>query len=249
MRGEEDDMMPMLSLRTMSHDEQLIFEELRFCSGASYPFVIDTGSLESIIPMASLQLIDVKCPIKPTKVQIQGVTGHHLALLGEVELMVQRNDKTNTPVRFLVAESGSAILGLRQILQLNLTIELFKGMPNSQVEQQPEVSLSLFNHTNTQHVDTCSQVKQDQNSTLTTHGNSRTMLNEANPRRTKTKPVNKSAYTQVIRIDPDPDDDRPPPQRASQIGKANLREGSCGVCNQHEPSNVNDALSRRIKRH
>ncbi|MDY6930135.1 MAG: hypothetical protein SWN10_24060, partial [Pseudomonadota bacterium] len=135
---EEENSMPIFSLRTTSADEQLIYEKVRFISGAEYDFIVDTGSSLSIIPSAALELIDPDYQIQPTSVRIHGVTGHQLKLIGEVVLTVQRQDQRCTPIRFLVAKHGTAILGLETIRQLGVTVKL----------ATPQVSLCLMNHTN-----------------------------------------------------------------------------------------------------
>ena len=119
-----DDCSPVYTLRTMSDYEHYIYKNVIFQSGAQHKFIVDTGSGESIISKSVLQFVCPNAVIRPTTVKILGVTGHRLPLLGEASLMVQNSVQQFVPIRFLIAQSHSSILGLKALRILNQPVLL-----------------------------------------------------------------------------------------------------------------------------
>ncbi|MDY6929942.1 MAG: RNase H-like domain-containing protein [Pseudomonadota bacterium] len=120
----EENSSPIYTLQTTVPNQQFIHKELVFQSGASHPFIVDTGSSESIIPVTVLHAIDSNATVQSTNVRIHGVTGHKLKLLGQVNLPVQQRDKSYVSVRFLVAAHSPSILGLHALRQLDKQVTL-----------------------------------------------------------------------------------------------------------------------------
>ncbi len=54
-----------------------------------------------------------KSAVQPTSAVIQGVTGHHLSLLGQTEMPIRSSTGRVVPNRFLVMHRGAKRLGLK----------------------------------------------------------------------------------------------------------------------------------------
>ncbi len=66
-----------------------IYQTLEFANGKSMPFILDTGSVESLFASADLRKFCPETAVQPTSAVIQGVTGHHLSLLGQTETPIR----------------------------------------------------------------------------------------------------------------------------------------------------------------
>ncbi|VDP76928.1 unnamed protein product [Echinostoma caproni] len=109
----------LLSLRSESQRTQFLYTDMTLQSSTAHKFIVDTGSMESIISIAVLRSIFPQAKIHPTSVQILGVTEHKLPLIGEVSLMVHYKEHRLVPIRFLIAKNSPSILGLIAIRELN----------------------------------------------------------------------------------------------------------------------------------
>ncbi|VDP90687.1 unnamed protein product [Echinostoma caproni] len=116
----------VLSLRTESQRTQFLYTDVTFQSARKHKFIVDTGSMESIISIAVLRSTCPQAKIHPTSVRILGVTGHNLSLLGEVSLMVHSKEHRLVPIRFLIAKISPSILGLTAIRELNHCVAPYK---------------------------------------------------------------------------------------------------------------------------
>ncbi len=58
--------------------------------------------------------------IQPTSAVIQGVTGHQLSLLGQVEIPSRLSASRVVPNRFLVMQRGATLLGPKDMKQITL---------------------------------------------------------------------------------------------------------------------------------
>ena len=110
------------SLQTTCPNSQFIHQRVIFESGQTHSFIVDTGSSESIIPNGVLQKVCPAAVVKVTNIQIRGVTGHRLQLLGETTLKVHVENRRLVPIRFLVSESSPAILGLQAMKSLDRSV-------------------------------------------------------------------------------------------------------------------------------
>ncbi|MBM6549378.1 hypothetical protein, partial [Streptococcus dysgalactiae] len=102
-------------MQLTSGAQQFIYKYITFDSGESAEFIVDTGSSESVIPLQLLNKVAPDANLSYTKVQLRGVTGHRLPLLGETTLSVKEQHQLLLPVRFLVSTNSPAILGLNAL--------------------------------------------------------------------------------------------------------------------------------------
>ena len=87
-------------------------------------FIVDTGSVESLIP---IDLLKKFCPspcIQKTDQLIIGITGHSLKILGFCMINIIR-DGTRFLCKFLVSTTGPAIIGLTVMKQLKFQLSLY----------------------------------------------------------------------------------------------------------------------------
>ena len=111
-------------MQTTSRTQQFIHKSLIFDSGERAEFIADTGSCESIIRSKILNRVALGAAVISTNVQLRGVTGHLLPLIGETTLFVQGEHQTAVPIRFLVCPNSPAILGLNALRTLRHSVTL-----------------------------------------------------------------------------------------------------------------------------
>ncbi len=104
------------------------------------PFILDTGSVESLIASADLRKFCPETVIQPTSAIIQGVTGHHLSLLGQTEIPIWSSNGRVVPIRFLVMQRGLTLLGLKAMKQLSVSITLQANVAPAPRDLQSKVA-------------------------------------------------------------------------------------------------------------
>lgn len=89
-------------------------------SGTTHDFIIDTGSIDSIISKSNLAKFYPSFQLIDTSLTIRGITGHSLPLLGTCCIPILNDKRQTISSRFLVASTGPSILGLRELKKLNV---------------------------------------------------------------------------------------------------------------------------------
>ncbi|CAH8625627.1 unnamed protein product [Schistosoma intercalatum] len=112
-----------LSLSTISKGNAHIQKRLYTSLGSFHDFIVDTGSIESIISFNNLKSLDPNVVVRPTEVSILGITGHKLPIRGFCELLIKDDNSSCIPCEFFVCETGLSILGLKNLKRLK--VELF----------------------------------------------------------------------------------------------------------------------------
>ncbi len=97
-------------------------------TGNVHCFILDTGSVESLIPFSELQKFHPEAVIRKTSIGIKGVTGHVMSSKGETTIPLINEEGMIVQCKFLVTERGLSILGLRALKQMQITICL-SGAP------------------------------------------------------------------------------------------------------------------------
>ena len=121
---DRDEESPVYVMQLTSGLQHYIHKTIIFDSGEHAEFIVDTGSSESVIPIQTLNRVAPGSSVKPTGVQLRGVTGHILPLLGEATLRVQDENRTSIPIRFLVSSNSPSILGLKALRALKHSVHL-----------------------------------------------------------------------------------------------------------------------------
>ncbi|VDP40661.1 unnamed protein product [Schistosoma margrebowiei] len=84
-----------LSLSTISKGNAHIQKRLYTSLGSFHDFIVDTGSIESIISFKNLKFLDPNVVVRPTEVSILGITGHRLPIRGCCELLIRDDNSSN----------------------------------------------------------------------------------------------------------------------------------------------------------
>ncbi|CAH8665954.1 unnamed protein product [Schistosoma rodhaini] len=111
-----------LSLSTTSKENVYIQKRLYTSLGSFHDFIVDTGSIESIISFKNLKYLDPNFVVRPTEVSILGITGHRLPIRGCCELLIRNANSSYAPCEFLVSETGLSILGLKNLKRLKVEL-------------------------------------------------------------------------------------------------------------------------------
>ncbi|CAH8653383.1 unnamed protein product [Schistosoma haematobium] len=122
-----------LSLSTISKGNAHIQKRLYTSFGSFHDFIVDTGSIESIILSKNLKSLDPNVVVRPTEVSILGITGHRLPIRGCCELLIRGDNSSYTPCEFLVSETGLSILGLKNLKRLKVELSFLVSKQNSDV--------------------------------------------------------------------------------------------------------------------
>ncbi|CAH8641808.1 unnamed protein product [Schistosoma rodhaini] len=120
-----------LSLSTTSKENVHIQKRLYTPLGSFHDFIVDTGSIESIISFKNLKSLDPNVVVKPTEVSILGITGHRLPIRGCCKLLIRDDNSSYVPCEFLVSETGLSILGLKNLKRLKVELSLLVSTENS----------------------------------------------------------------------------------------------------------------------
>ena len=103
-------------------------------NGHSLEFILDTGSLESLIPMKELRQFAPSARIQPTTISIKGITGHFVPIIGSCVIMIRKDDMKTVPLSFVVTKFGPAILGLKAMQALHVNFPLVTSNLNIESE-------------------------------------------------------------------------------------------------------------------
>ncbi|MBM6549371.1 hypothetical protein H7673_10975, partial [Streptococcus dysgalactiae subsp. equisimilis] len=112
---------------TLSVDTQLhghLRQPIRFGNGKSHTFIIDTGSVESLIPKSVLDTLYPNIELLPTSITIRGITGRLLPLSGCCVLPLLTENSGMIECKFIVTTNGPSILGLKALQALRVSIWL-----------------------------------------------------------------------------------------------------------------------------
>ncbi|CAI2723185.1 unnamed protein product [Schistosoma spindalis] len=120
-----------LSLSTISKIDTHIQKRLYTSLGSFHDFIVDTGSIESIISFKNLKSLDPNVVVRPTEVSILGITGHRLSIRGCCELLIRDENSSYIPCEFLVSETGLSILGLRNLKRLKVELSFLVSKENN----------------------------------------------------------------------------------------------------------------------
>ncbi|CAH8489243.1 unnamed protein product [Schistosoma turkestanicum] len=86
-----------LSLSTISKGNAHIQKRLHTSLGSFHDFIVDIGSIESIISFKNLKSLDPNVVIRPTEVSILGITGRRLPIRGCCELLMRDDNSSYIP--------------------------------------------------------------------------------------------------------------------------------------------------------
>ncbi|VDP80028.1 unnamed protein product, partial [Schistosoma mattheei] len=114
-----------LSLSTISKGNAHIQKRLYTSLGSFHDFILDTGSVESIISLKNLKSLDPNVVVRPTEVSILGITGHRLPIGGCCEI---RDDNS---FDFIVSETELSILCLGNLKKLKVELSFLVSKQNS----------------------------------------------------------------------------------------------------------------------
>ncbi|VDP29056.1 unnamed protein product [Schistosoma margrebowiei] len=89
-----------LSLSTISKCNGHIQKRLYTSLGSFHDFIVDTGSIESIISFKNLKFLDPNVVVRPTEVSILGISGHILPIRGCCELLIRDDNSSYIPCEF-----------------------------------------------------------------------------------------------------------------------------------------------------
>ncbi|CAH8507896.1 unnamed protein product [Schistosoma haematobium] len=120
-----------LSLSTISKGYAHIQKRLYTSLGSFHDFIVDTGSIESIISFKNLKSIDPNVAVRPTEVSILGITGHRLPIRGFYELPIRDDNSSYIPCEFLVSETGLSILGFKNLKRPKVELSFPVSKENS----------------------------------------------------------------------------------------------------------------------
>ncbi|CAH8586869.1 unnamed protein product [Schistosoma haematobium] len=120
-----------LSLSTISNGNAHIQKRLYTSLGSFPDFIVDTGSIESIISFKNLKSLDPNVVVRSTEVSILGITGHRLLIRGCCELLIRDDNSSYIPCEFLVSETGLSILGLKNLKRLKVELSFLVSKENS----------------------------------------------------------------------------------------------------------------------
>ena len=107
-----------------------IWKFLFTSNGNSHQFILDTGSVESLIPFTALKRLVPFVKLQSTNVSIRGITGHSLPVIGSYTLSLRTADSDYAPVKFIVIKSGPSVLGLKAMQSLHINISLLSSSGN-----------------------------------------------------------------------------------------------------------------------
>ncbi|VDO75147.1 unnamed protein product [Schistosoma margrebowiei] len=120
-----------LSLSTISKSNIHIQKRLYTSLGSCHDFIVDTGSMESIISFKNLKYLDPNVVVRPTEVSILGITGHRLPIRGCCELLIRGDNSSYISCELLVGETGLSILRLRDFKRLKVELSFPVSNENS----------------------------------------------------------------------------------------------------------------------
>ncbi|CAH8652284.1 unnamed protein product [Schistosoma intercalatum] len=131
-----------LSLSTISKGNAHIQKRLYTSLGSFHDFILDTGSIESIISSKNLKALDPNVVVRPTEVSILGITGHRLPIRGCCELLIRDDNSSYISCEFLVSETGLSILGLKNWKRLKVELSFLVPKENSDTLLKDLIAMS-----------------------------------------------------------------------------------------------------------
>jgi len=90
----------------------------------THSFIIDTGSVHSIIPKNGLSKFFPNAQILSTDVTIRGITGDVLPIVGSSIVPIKMPNSKTVECSFLVSNRGPSVLGLQALRMLKIDISL-----------------------------------------------------------------------------------------------------------------------------
>ncbi|GAA48494.1 Rho-related protein racI [Clonorchis sinensis] len=119
----------------VKHNSSHVFKTLISASGQKHDFIVDTGSVEPIIPQSDLTVFYPSAVIVPTDVNIRGITGNSVPLVGSCTIPVRLPQGTSIDCNFLVSTSGPSIIGLKVLRSLRTSITLLTSVNVNELKQ------------------------------------------------------------------------------------------------------------------
>ena len=113
-----------LSLAVSTSSQKHILRSFLVGGKINHHFIVDTGSVESFIPINVVQQAIPCFKLRPTDTVVKGITGHTLPIMGKCEIPLTDSNGNSFTCDFLVIRSGPSILGLKSIKDLGITISL-----------------------------------------------------------------------------------------------------------------------------
>jgi hypothetical protein len=101
-----------------------LYETLSSTSGSKHDFVIDTGSVESLISLSNLEMFYPNYVLQRSQITIRGVTGHSVPVLGRVAIPICNRAPCPIMCSFIVTEAGPSLLGLTAMRLLKIQVAL-----------------------------------------------------------------------------------------------------------------------------
>ncbi|VDP20456.1 unnamed protein product [Schistosoma margrebowiei] len=112
-----------LSLSTISKGNAHIQKRLHTSLVSFHDFIVDTGSIESIISFKNLKSSDPNVVVRPT--------GHRLPIRGCCELLIRDDNSSYIPCEFLVSKTGLSIRSLKNLKRLEVELSFLVPKENS----------------------------------------------------------------------------------------------------------------------
>ena len=130
-RLEED--FNSLSLAVLNNPSEHVYQKIFNTDGKSLNFIVDTGSVESIISQTDLVSFSPSAVVVPTTTIVKGITGHSLPVVGSCTLRLFIDHSHVVSCQFLVINSGPPILGLKAISALKISLSFVVETKDTQV--------------------------------------------------------------------------------------------------------------------
>lgn len=92
--------------------------------GPKHSFIIDTGSVESFVPLEFVKGLQPAVRVYSTTVSVKGITGHPLTILGRCDLKLQDSSGISHVCHFLVINGGISLIGLKVMTLLGISLSL-----------------------------------------------------------------------------------------------------------------------------
>ncbi|GAA50669.1 retrovirus-related Pol polyprotein from transposon 17.6 [Clonorchis sinensis] len=106
-------------------------QKLLLCPDQKFQTIV----VESIIPQSDLTVFYPSAVIVPTDVNIRGITGHSVPLVGSCTIPVRLPQGTSIDCNFLVSTSGPSIIGLKVLRSLRTSITLLTFVNVNELKQ------------------------------------------------------------------------------------------------------------------
>ncbi|GAA47571.1 hypothetical protein CLF_100528 [Clonorchis sinensis] len=111
------------------------FKTFISASGEKHDLIVNTGSVESIVPQLDPTAFYPSVVTVPTDGNIRGITGHSVPLVGSCTIPVRLPQGTSVDCNFLVSTSGPSIVGLKVLRPLRTSITLPTSVNGNEFKQ------------------------------------------------------------------------------------------------------------------